>query len=275
MAADDAKKKIRVISDLHYEFYKTPEQKEQFWARFGSWADDYPEKVDVLILAGDLCTVLGVFGPNPGYIELLTKIKTDFSHKWSHVVFVAGNHEFYGSYRCYAPVVARLEEIAGETECVFLNRKVCEIDGLKIAGCVLWSNISATAVYMMADFGPNNVFSSQDDYLKEYVKDVKWLQLTCETEHPDVIVTHHLPTSELTHPRFRGKTEINSGFSSDVASKLDLTSVKYAFCGHTHEFMTAKIGETTFVVNPLGYPHEQDTRVSVLSGDVYEVDAKK
>lgn len=264
-----ATKKFRLISDLHYEFCKTPDEQTAFWKVFDQWAESYPGTVDFLILAGDLCTVFNMYGLNTNYIELLKKIKNDYAHKWTHVIFVAGNHEFYTSFRQYDAVISTFHLIAKDTGCIYLDADVIEIDGIKIAGCTLWTDISATAMYTISEFSPENVFTTRSEYLIQHKKHVDFLADITQTERPDILITHHLPTFALIHERYH--TEDNSAFASEIVGKLDLTTVKYVFSGHTHEYMSAKIGDTMFVVNPLGYPKEQSTRVTTLNNDVYEV----
>src|SRR5271166_4892973 len=70
--------KIRVLSDLHLEFMTKLEAEE--------FVRHLPVDCDVLILAGDVSNAAGI-------VDALRM----FADRFSHVVFVAGNHEFYGS----------------------------------------------------------------------------------------------------------------------------------------------------------------------------------
>ena len=248
---------LRVISDLHYEFYETPRKKQQFWLKFREWAGNVQPN-DVLLLAGDLCTAFNSTGPNRAYEELLTALRGMFGQ----VIFVAGNHEYYGSSGSRAAVVQRLEQIAQATGCVFLHRKSIQLsEQLAISGATLWSHIDSAAVASMNDFHPKNGFSARAEYIAEHLADVAWLsQLRVATPH-HVILTHHLPSLKLIHPKY-DKPELaalNTGFATDILPKLDLTGVDYIFSGHTHEHVSYQANNTLCFVNPLGYPGEPRT----------------
>ena len=72
-------------------------------------------------------------------------------------------------------------------------------------------------------------------------------------EHPDkrfVVVSHHLPSYKLIHPKFL-KCCFNSAFASEVPSDCTTQIVAWV-AGHTHE--PCENGK--FHVNPIGYPGE-------------------
>jgi len=258
---------LRVISDLHYEFYDTPRKKQQFWLKFREWAADIQQS-DVLLLAGDLCTALNKTGPNPAYEQLLTTLRGMFGQ----VIFVAGNHEYYRSRRSRAAVVQHLEQIAQATDCIFLHRKSIQLsEQLTISGATLWSHIDSAAMPAMNDFHPKNGFNTRAEYIAEHLADVAWLsQLRVATPH-HVILTHHLPSLKLIHPKY-DKPELvalNTGFATEILPKLDLTGVDYIFSGHTHEHVRYQQNSTLCFVNPMGYPGEQ--RITQLQRAEFEI----
>ena len=81
---------VQVLSDLHLEFHQDSGE------RFLMGLD--PQGVDVLVVAGDLCT-------KREHAEVLRFL----SHKYPHVVFIVGNHDYYGC--TYLQVHRNLEEV--------------------------------------------------------------------------------------------------------------------------------------------------------------------
>jgi predicted phosphodiesterase len=71
--------KIRLLSDLHLEFMgkRWPFFIQDCLAQGGS---------DVLVLAGDIA----------GH-DQIEAVLTEFCLMWKHVIYVAGNHEYYSS----------------------------------------------------------------------------------------------------------------------------------------------------------------------------------
>ena len=71
---------VQLLSDLHIEFHQD---------RGAAWIDALdPSGIDVLILAGDIAEVRD---------GLLGDVLQLFTDRYPQVVFVPGNHEYYGS----------------------------------------------------------------------------------------------------------------------------------------------------------------------------------
>jgi hypothetical protein len=103
--------KLHIVSDLH--------------AGFGAF--DLPETdADVLVLAGDVD--VGLRGMR-------------MAREWARgrpVIYVAGNHEFYGE--SIPRHITKLREAAAGTEVRFLENEGAVIDGVRFLGCTLWTN---------------------------------------------------------------------------------------------------------------------------------------
>ena len=252
---------LRLISDLHYEHYETEAEKKQFWKIFTGWVGDVKPNT-YLLLAGDLCQAFKKGRPNPDYEELLRTIRERYL--FQGVIFIAGNHEFYDSYRQRSAVIERLKEVAKRTKCIFLHRSSVQIDGiLTVAGTTLWSNIIPCAAEQINDFNLQNAFGHSSEAVGEHLLHVQWLsQLQVKTPH-QVLLTHHLPTCHLVHSKYRD-SKLNSAYASELLSLLNLDKVDYIFSGHTHEQISYEVpGTSTLcITNPLGYPNEhRETRL--------------
>lgn len=246
---------VYAISDLHLEFRKDPSIIETF------------PKADILVLAGDICNAVTDEGQDI-YRQFLLKA----AEKYSDVVFIAGNHEFYGCRYDRNKVLDFLFDLAEETHTTFLHRTTAVIQGLKFVGATLWSLIDKESVSRINDFH-ETVFRTQIDYVEEFVNDFRFLRTVLERSvqrYPVVVVTHHLPSGSLIHSRYFGSV-VNSAFSTDVLGSLSLSpQVKLWVSGHTHEFMRKKYGGCELFVNPLGYPHEMSSRSTSVSDHLFD-----
>jgi len=233
--------KIRILSDLHLEF--------QQWR---------PPKAaaDIIVLAGDID--VGIRGVEWG--------RQNFPS--SPVVYVPGNHEFYGG---------NLQELR---EDLFLQGKRFDVDvldggelligGVRFLGATLWTDFAlqggdrssidramADAHYGMNDFrliryGESRMFRPADARAI-HLAQVRWLQakLAEEFAGSTVVVTHHLPHRQSIHPKYEG-SDLNPSFASDLGDLLG-PSVSLWIHGHTHESFDYVLNGTRVVCNPRGY----------------------
>src|SRR5439155_7258727 len=81
------KPKIIYVSDLHLEFYKKLKQLLNY-INFNDWPD-----ADILILAGD---IMNIKSDDRSLKKRFTKLIKLFKEKYKNVIYVAGNHEYYG-----------------------------------------------------------------------------------------------------------------------------------------------------------------------------------
>ena len=106
--------KLYVLSDLHVEFSPfTPDP-------------DTVKAAEVIILAGDIC--LGVKG-----IAWARKTLGD-----KPVVYVAGNHEFYGWH--WDKLLDQLREEARAQDVYYLENESVTINGVRFLGSTLWTD---------------------------------------------------------------------------------------------------------------------------------------
>jgi len=223
-------------------------------------------KADVLVLAGDICK----YNDNEIiFSEFLKWAK----QKYQHVIFVAGNHEYYGCDKNMLAVDQSLEKLAEETKTIFLNRSSVIIEGKQYLGCTLWSLIDRSLESSFGDFYCN-VFSNYFQYQRAFWRDFNWLDEELKKPLPEgvnerIIITHHLPTRALINERHNSPT-LNTGFYTEILHELNLAHVSTWICGHTHEtkkyisssFATGR--PITYLVNPVGYPGEaRSTKIIV------------
>src|SRR5690554_1728560 len=114
--------RIAPASDLHLEFPNADRRK----------ALSFPKDVDVILLGGDIASGRGV-------VDEVLELSNRYPR--AHIVWVAGNHEFYGLNIDIQ--TARFREACAAHERVhFLENDSVEIDYIRFVGCTLWTDFS-------------------------------------------------------------------------------------------------------------------------------------
>lgn len=265
------------ISDLHLEFYPSDLAVTKVIQTIKQGSENLPD-ADVLVLAGDIGDPIDKADVYLNFLKELKRI-------YQHIIVVAGNHEHYKVQKFnISSTHDCLKKICDTSEVIFLEKDSVIINRVKFIGTTLWSKADASTMYSLGDFG--RVFNDVAQYNEEFKKSHEWLikELSKESESGYdtdsnkkdydhcVVVTHHLPSRELCHEKFKNYKLLNTAFYTDILDNLPMNHVKYWFCGHTHEAVVKKLkgkddSEVTVIVNPVGYPKEP--RVTKISHDVY------
>lgn len=262
--------KIRVLSGLHLEFQDFKVQK--LWRRMCLQMPSMRNVIlpdnEILVLAGDTSTL---FSPrthklHPGVPELFRTLRL----RWSSIVVVAGNHEYYAINMTPDDIDAHLRAHAAAVEGVhFLQCSSVVLQGVKFLGCTLRSDPTPEEFAEMSD----SEFVSREVNQRIHQEHRAWLAqelaLCNEQAQPCVVVTHHLPTSRLRHPKFKK----HGGYETDLDELIQSSApaLKAWICGHSHEAMRLRTDEgVQLVLNPLGYLRE--ARLSLAMDCVIEVE---
>lgn len=225
--------RLRILSDLHFEFHRDA------GAEFVRSLD--PSGIDVLVLAGDIAVGFGI----PEALRLLCS-----RFRGAAVVYVHGNHEFYGTQR--ERVLELTEQALKENpNLVFLDVASTEVAGRRILGAPLWfpdGNATARAKAAMTDFEAIPGYESW--VYAENARAVAFFERElCEG---DIVVTHHLPAWKSVAASYSG-SPLNAFFVSDVADLIRERRPRLWVHGHTHSSVRYDIGSTTVLANPYGY----------------------
>jgi predicted phosphohydrolase len=89
-------------------------------------------------------------------------------------------------------------------------------------------------------------------YLESKLQELK------DIESKVVVLTHHLPTYQLIHDKYKGGS-ISHLFAVELSHWFSKYHIDYWICGHTHSAMDKTIANTRLLVNPVGYPGENRT----------------
>lgn len=264
--------KIAVCSDLHLEFEDINIKNE--------------EGAEVLILSGDIMVAEDLhnhkhfdYNPyTPGALADLSRRQAtalrfrDFlkrcSFQFPHVVYVAGNHEFYHG-RWKASLDHLREECAVFPNVYFLERDIKTIGEYTFIGCTLWTDmnkgdpLTLHAINdMMNDF--KIIRNDEHGYTKlrpahamyRHQQSIGYIKHIVEGMNNEkfVVVGHHAPSKQSTHPKYQNDVLMNGGYSSDLSEFiLDHPQIKLWTHGHTHDPFDYMIGTTRIVCNPRGY----------------------
>lgn len=254
---------MQVLSDLHLEVGQ----------QYSSFQIEV--KAPYLVLAGDI----GRFQDYDGFLTFLQHQCT----RYTQVLMVMGNHEFYGRSRSEGLGVAeRLQnEPSLQDRFIILNRQRVDLsEDVTVLGCTLQSYIfpeSRKAVIGMVQDFARIVDWTVDDHNEEHAKDVSWLrdQITSirqsETSSTNqarkkiVVITHHAPCrSGVSKPEHE-----NNPWSDAFATDLLLGTPKdnplldcdWWLFGHTHYSAYFQVGDVKVFSNQRGYVFPWQTKL--------------
>jgi DNA repair exonuclease SbcCD nuclease subunit len=190
------------------------------------------------------------------------------SKEFPHVVYVAGNHEFYHG-RWSESLTHLRTECAKYPNIYFLERDIKVINEVSFIGATLWTDCNRndrltilTLNGMMNDYRvirndehnysrlhPDSTIQRHHQtmgYLKQVLPDMK--------DKKVVFVGHHGPSAKSTHPKYQYETHMNGGYRSDLDEFImDHPQIVLWTHGHMHDPFDYMIGTTRVVCNPRGY----------------------
>jgi hypothetical protein len=264
---------VQIASDLHIEM----------WGR-SKYVNPSRLAETVIEPAGEVLALLGDIGcPGTANWEDYEKFIELQADNFPHVLILAGNHEYYsgdsgaGSLMTVPAIKQRINRLCDELGNVtFLDRRSVIIDGVRVSGCTLWSD----------------VFPETQDCIEEAINDYKMIYLPDEKSagvrpirvsdtrawHQEelqwlldeakearrakqnmLVLTHHAPTFKNTSAPAHAYSPYSSAFASALDHLMDYggsshTSAIHSWCyGHTHWQVRQEIGRVTVVSNQYGY----------------------
>ena len=185
------------------------------------------------------------------------------------VLYVAGNHEFYGS--SIDGAAAELRRLCAATHVHVLDCDEIVVGGVRFLGTTLWTDFelfgderqkaqaAAEATRLIRDFrriasGRDGAAFTPDDSAALFSHQASWLESRLAVPHagPTVVITHHAPSPRSIHPRFAGSL-LNACFVSDLERLTGADRVQLWIHGHTHDSFDYVVNGTRIVCNPRGY----------------------
>ena len=238
--------RLRVLSDLHLEYF----------------ADGRPLPdidADVVILAGDIHR----------QCEGLAWARTRFPYQT--ILFVAGNHEFYGT--CLPLTREALAQEAKRHAIELLDNRAITLDGVRFYGTTLWTDFALyaddptknpahtknKALRYMPDFkivqtSPGVTFTPKASQ-QLHQEAITWLEsaLTEPFNGPKVVISHHAPLQACIPDQYLGDA-LSPAFASHLPQLMGKMGLWIH--GHVHEPVDVIYQGTRVLANPGGYPGE-------------------
>ncbi|MBS0505989.1 MAG: metallophosphoesterase family protein [Proteobacteria bacterium] len=256
--------KLHILSDLH----------------LGVQGMEQPRTdADIVVLAGDIARPAQAITWAQGFGK--------------PVLYVPGNHEFYGA--SHAQVIAELRRLSQGTPVQVLSNDSLQLSGVRFIGSTLWGNFRifdteeerqhamAEVQRFMYDFSrirmgpePGDPLFTPQDAADLYETNVAWLAraLAQPFAGPTVVITHHAPTLHSIHPRFAG-SPLNAGFVSDAQDLVAASGAQLWIHGHTHDSFDYQVQDTRVLCNPRGYAREGKVENALFDAQlVVEVGAR-
>ena len=266
--------KIALTSDIHLEF--------------AEWIPVNPENADVLILSGDICVIKdlsnndvhNIMGENTRS-AMYHRFFSNCCEAYKNVIYIMGNHEHY--HGDFAESYDILKDKLGYLKNLhILEKEIVKIDDVTFIGGTLWTDMNnedpITLLHMtgmMNDFrcvlNGNRAVNFKDENGKFHQRNARFTPEDAVVEHTDmlayikevvsekhdqkfVVVGHHAPSKQSTHPKYKDEFIMNGGYSSDLTDFiLDRPQIKAWTHGHTHDLFDYMIGSTIVMCNPRGY----------------------
>jgi Icc-related predicted phosphoesterase len=236
--------KLHILSDLHVEF--------------GDFVIP-AVGADLVVLAGD--THVGVRGVRWVRDQSLAV----------PVIYVAGNHEFYG--HDFPGLIDALRREAENTNVTVLENDVLERGDFRFFGGTLWSAMDlfgdARAAAAVAAKGMNDyhrIRSSHNGRRLRPEETVAWHRQSVrelvdflESGDParSVVVTHGCPSIRSIPARYQDHPLVPA-FAADMERIILDYQPRLWIHGHTHDSFDYYIGTTRIICNPRGYVPDAD-----------------
>lgn len=247
--------RIKLVSDLHLEF---------------SDIHIPQDDCDVLILAGDI--LLGDYLKRSDDSEKGQRFRTFLQRcadDFPHVLYVAGNHEFYNGN--FVGTLNDLRDYCGQWDNFhFMENDTFALDDVLFVGATLWTDLNKRdplTVHAVGDM-MNDYHQIRNDgagYRKLQATDtlhrhdrsldyIKTVVANTPSDKKIVVVTHHSPSFQSCHEMYKTDTIMNGAFHNELSDYiLDQPRINFWVHGHTHNYCDYVIGDTRVVCNPRGY----------------------
>ncbi len=232
--------KLQLMSDLHLDHHRD------------EFKPDCPDPAGtVLVLAGD------IIGLTSNKYKAALAWFTDVVTRYKAVIYVVGNHEYYGTSwegAHHERTDLELEVLAATGKKLLVSEEfdIFQIDQQRFLCGAMWipepirntPNISdATCIKR---YKPE-VFRRHKTFCEGIEASLRW---------DDIVVSHHLPSEESIAPPYYHDI-YNAWFCAPAVEKTILDRQPRLWVhGHTHFSFDYYLKATRVICNPRGYPNE-------------------
>lgn len=252
--------KIQIISDVHLE----NNLKRPLINRLA----------DVLVYAGDVGEDLKVIHKYFGEVRKETS---------SPIVYVLGNHEYFGKYLTSAP--GDVKKFLKNIPNIFVLEKDSKIiDNVCFIGTTLWTNFDdyrgeQAAQSIMPEYKFVKItnqyyrikYITTKDVLDEYLKGKDFIEEEIvrakKNKYKTVIITHTCPTFMCATEKEKKGILVGS-FYTELSKFISCKRPDIWVYGHTHSSREIKVGRTRVISNQFGYRDEDCKFVEELMVEI-------
>jgi predicted phosphodiesterase len=213
-------------------------------------------EADIVVLAGDIAPKLNGLR----FAEQLAQR--------CEVLYILGNHEFYGT---HTNLANKLKSLASSRVHILDNDDFVFRD-VRFLGCTLWTDFELIEhkelAYVTALGGMNDyrrIRNADAGYkrlrpghtITKHLHSRTWLEgkLREPFDGKTVVITHHAPSIRSLHERDFAEP-ISSAYASHLDALVQESRAALWLHGHTHRNVDYQIGETRILTNQRGYPDE-------------------
>lgn len=196
-----------------------------------------------------------------------------YQAEFSPVVFLAGNHEYYG-YDIDEMDKIYTEFADSHPAIHFLQKGLYEQNGVRIAGCTLWTDMQGLSGWERRQI-ENSMADFQGAITKRKTRLTADIAAGINMDHRnwllqqkdiDIVMTHHAPSPQSITPYWKEHGALlNPGFAGNSEDIMDALSPTYWIHGHMHSFLrywhNKKVDGVQVLCNPVGYggSHQERT----------------
>jgi Icc-related predicted phosphoesterase len=193
----------------------------------------------------------------------------------THIIFIAGNHEFYRQCRTTTLTIYR-EAFSSHKMIHFLENDYIDIDGVRFIGATLWTGfplhspkytLEEVMTYAKDNVSDFSLIADETNPLKMFTPMIAKTLFNeskaeiikiLEQSNPKkcVVVTHFPPAKQVLHPLYPPDL-VTSYFTTDCLDIINTYQPAYWFYGHNHWSDRTSIGSTKLVSNQFCYPNER------------------
>jgi predicted phosphodiesterase len=202
---------------------------------------------DIIVAAGDI----GVSLQGVEWLKSFNK----------PVIYVAGNHEFYGQE--YNETLKKLRIECAGTRIHFLENGTFNYNGVRFLGCSLWADLFADGKEKAEILGMslndfriikfNKEAFNQKHFFNLHYRSKQWLerQLAQPFDGKTIVVTHHAPTEWSWNESSNALKKL--AYCNDLKYLFHEYEIDVWFHGHIHSPGDYRITDSRILSNPRGY----------------------
>lgn len=222
--------RIQIISDVHCEFHRDGGI---------AFCNQLPVMADTLVIAGDFAT----------YREFV-KCMTILCESFTNIVFVCGNHEYYGANR--GDIHNNIVKIANRfPNFHWLNNSFVEIEGKRFIGATMWFRDTPYNWMYKDQLNDFHVIQGFSKWVyKENRETIDFFNKNMK--QGDIVITHHAPC-ELSVSDYFKASDTNRFYVCDMTSLIYTAKPSYWIHGHMHTNSEYQIYDSWVICNPYGY----------------------